>query len=71
MDEQGYSVHFAIHQEKLERACELLIHSNKAVKDIALACGYRSLQYLYAVFKQDFGITPSEYRIQNTQRVKM
>lgn len=71
MDEQGHSVHFAIHQEKLERACELLIHSNKPVKDIALVCGYRSLQYLYAVFKQHFGITPSEYRIQNTPQVNM
>lgn len=65
MDELGHSVHFAIHQEKLERACELLIHSNKAVKDIALVCGYRSLQYLYAVFKHHFELTPSEYRTRN------
>nr|WP_136252906.1 DNA-binding transcriptional regulator [Ningiella ruwaisensis] len=65
MEERGHSVHAAIHQEKLNRACELLSNSNKPVKEIALVCGYRSLQYLYAVFNQHFGITPSEYRNRN------
>jgi LacI family transcriptional regulator len=65
MEERNHSVHAAIHQEKLNRACELLTNSNKPVKEIALVCGYRSLQYLYAVFNQHFGITPSEYRNRN------
>jgi LacI family transcriptional regulator len=62
MDEQGYSVHLAIHQEKLNRACEMLTTTNKSVKDIATACGYRSIHYLYAIFNQHFEITPSQYR---------
>ena len=65
MEERNHSVHSAIHQEKLNRACELLSNSDKPVKEIALVCGYRSLQYLYAVFNQHFGITPSEYRNRN------
>lgn len=62
MLERNHSVHAAIHQEKLDRACELLVKSNRPVKEIALLSGYRSLQYLYAVFNQHFDITPNEYR---------
>lgn len=64
--EQGYSIHHEIHVQKLERACELLVKTVDSAEKISRASGYPSLQYMYAVFKKHFGITPKQYRDQNT-----
>lgn len=61
-DETGQTIHHAIHQEKLERACQLLTAATLAINEISLMCGYPSLQYFYSVFKKGYGMTPNEYR---------
>jgi len=52
------------YQQKLrmERACELLAHSDLRIIDIALAVGYESPQALARVFTQTFGMAPSQWR---------
>ena len=60
--ERGHSIHTEIHNEKLTRACRMLEETNVAPNEIASICGYPSLQYMYAVFKKHFNLTPKAYR---------
>ncbi|HVY70154.1 MAG TPA: helix-turn-helix domain-containing protein [Verrucomicrobiae bacterium] len=47
---------------RLKRARQLLESSETKIIDIALECGYRHLGLFNTVFKQRFGMTPSEWR---------
>jgi LacI family transcriptional regulator len=60
--ELACSVHDEILRFKLEAATNLLAHSNCSTADIALRCGFTSVQYLLSVFKRELGCTPREYR---------
>ncbi|RKF14330.1 helix-turn-helix domain-containing protein [Alginatibacterium sediminis] len=62
-DDIGHSVHQEIHQAKLNQAMNLLRNTDLSTNDIAELCGYPSLQYMYAVFKKDMGMTPKAYRL--------
>jgi LacI family transcriptional regulator len=61
-DECGHSVHTQIHNEKVAAACKMLKHSKATLPNVADACGYPSLQYMYAIFKKHFDMTPNQYR---------
>lgn len=61
-DEVGHSVHTQIHNEKLDAACKMLKHSHVALASVASASGYPSIQYMYAIFKKHFAMTPNQYR---------
>ena len=61
-NEIGHSLHTEIHNTKLENACDFLKNPELPIADIAKMCGYPSLQYMYTVFKKDYGQTPLEYR---------
>lgn len=50
---------------KIEKAKVLLIHSDKAVAEIAIEVGYNTIQYFSEVFKRHIGITPCEFRAYN------
>lgn len=63
--ECGHSIHTQIHLEKLQVACEKLSKTNDNLSDIASSSGYPSTQYMYAVFKKHFNITPNKYRQMN------
>ncbi|MGY0589104.1 MAG: helix-turn-helix domain-containing protein, partial [Paraglaciecola chathamensis] len=56
------SIHTEIHNEKLDKACEMLVKGSGSTTEIAALCGYPSLQYMYAVFKKHYDKTPREYR---------
>ncbi len=60
--ERGHSIHHELHQEKLDKACQLLATPNLKTQEVAVSSGYPSLQYMYAVFKKHFNQTPKEYR---------
>ena len=60
--ERGHSIHTELHNQKLVRACKMLVDTQVNPTEIANICGYPSLQYMYAVFKRHFGQTPKEYR---------
>ncbi len=47
---------------RLQRAADLLLHSDKSVSEIAYAVGFTSPQYFTKCFKEDYGITPKKYK---------
>ena len=60
--ELSCSVHDEILRFKLDAATKLLARGNCSTADIALSCGFTSIQYLLSVFKRELGCTPREYR---------
>ncbi len=60
--ELDHSIHKEIHDAKLNKAKELILHTTLPMSEIAAVCGYPSLQYMYTVFKKDLNITPAECR---------
>jgi LacI family transcriptional regulator len=61
-DETGETIHHVIHQEKLDRARNLLTATSLTINEISQMCGYPSLQYFYSVFKKGYDMTPKDYR---------
>ena len=62
--ELGRSVHDEILRFKLDAAKRLLQQVDSNVADIAVSCGFTSVQYMHAVFKRELGCTPREYQEQ-------
>jgi LacI family transcriptional regulator len=60
--ELGCSVHEEILRFKLDAATALLARGDCSVGDVALRCGFTSMQYLFAVFKRELGCSPREYQ---------
>lgn len=60
--EMNKTIHQVIHEEKINRARNLLVQTDLAIQEIAEVCGYPSLQYFYSVFKKEFDKTPKEFR---------
>ena len=59
-------LHRTVHQEilrhKLEAAKALLASRDASSAEVAIRCGFTSLQYMYAVFRRELGCTPREYQ---------
>lgn len=55
----------AIHDRRLERACELLSVTDSSVEAVANMCGYGSAVFLQKLFRRRFDVTPSEWRKRN------
>ena len=47
---------------RLERACELLAHSDMLVKEVAYAVGFNDLSYFARAFKRQFGLCPRQFQ---------
>lgn len=47
---------------RMRRACEMLSQTDRPVREIAEACGYRDQLYFSRVFRAHFGVAPSLYR---------
>ena len=47
---------------RMEKACELLLNTNLKISAICDSIGYINNTHFYKVFKQHYGITPTEYR---------
>ncbi len=47
---------------KLKKACEMLVHSGLTISEIAYAVGFSTPKYFSRCFKEEFGMTPSEYQ---------
>lgn len=48
---------------RFEYACELLLHTNKNIADIAFECGFSSIRSFNRIFKELSGRTPNQYRM--------
>ncbi|PRO66079.1 helix-turn-helix transcriptional regulator [Alkalicoccus urumqiensis] len=51
-----------IHQQRIERAKQELLETNRPIQDIAVSLQYGSQPYFTAVFKKHTGTTPKKYR---------
>ena len=51
-------------REKMKKAAELLISTNKSIGDIGLCLGFSNFAHFSKMFKKIMGCTPKEYRIQ-------
>lgn len=51
-----------IKNARMEKACELLIHSDLKVSAIAEQVGYRITSPFFKYFSEKYGMTPTEYR---------
>jgi LacI family transcriptional regulator len=58
------SVHDEILRFKMEAACQMLRQGAVSIADVAVACGFTSVQYLHVVFRRELGCTPKEYQEQ-------
>ena len=47
---------------RLDKACGLLLSSNRSIIDIAYSVGFNSSSYFIKQFKKTYGITPCDYR---------
>lgn len=47
---------------RIEKAKELLMHTNEKIYKIAEDVGYQNSQYFVTIFKKKTGVTPAEYR---------
>jgi LacI family transcriptional regulator len=56
------SVHDEILRVQLEKAQELLRHSDLSIRDVAEKSGFRYSEYMASVFKARLGQTPRQYR---------
>jgi LacI family transcriptional regulator len=58
----GRSIHAEIRRVQIAHACELLARPELMVKQVARRSGFRTVQYLSAVFREATGQKPSDYR---------
>ena len=59
----GCSPNKFIRMIRLNRATTLLQDPSLTISSIALECGYNDPGYFARVFKQEYGITPQEWRV--------
>jgi LacI family transcriptional regulator len=60
--ELGCTVHQEILNHKLDVAKQLLARHDLSSAEVAIRCGFTSLQYMYAVFRRELDCTPREYQ---------
>ncbi|KAB8058169.1 helix-turn-helix domain-containing protein [Janthinobacterium sp. FT14W] len=60
--ELGRSVHDEILHFKLDAAKTLLARGPGQVAEVAVRCGFTTVQYMHAVFKRELGCTPREFQ---------
>lgn len=63
---QGFSVY--VRQLRMARAQSLLENSGLSVGDVAEMVGYSSASYFYSAFREEYGITPAQYRKDHQER---
>lgn len=55
--------------KRLNQAAFLLLSTRAAISDISLAVGYDNTSYFHRLFRDYYGVSPKEYRRENTMRV--
>ena len=54
-----------LNRYRIDRASELLIHSNKSIEQITELCAFSSVHYFSRKFRKQTGTPPAEYRKRN------
>jgi len=55
------TVHEVVLEQKLEKARGMLKDKSISQSDVAVRCGFTSLQYMYTVFRREHNCTPREF----------
>ena len=58
----GFNIMEYVRFSRLKKAAHLLRGTNNDILDIALDCGYEAHESFSRAFKNQYGISPSEYR---------
>lgn len=58
----GISIKKFVIRERLKAASHELLNSQKAIKTVALECGFNNFSYFTRHFRAHYNLTPSEYR---------
>ena len=67
--ETGEPIHQYLNTLRLRKACELLLHSTRSIRDIACESGFSDVTYFISAFKKGIGETPLRYRKNHTPAV--
>ncbi len=66
----GMTFNEYLNRVRLRYACNMLLFSTLPAKEIAIISGYASVEYMFRLFKEQMGMTPSEYRTVYTKHIK-
>jgi transcriptional regulator GlxA family with amidase domain len=58
----GITPHQYLIQQRVQRAREMLTHTNLSLSEVAYAVGFSDQSHLAHHFRQAFGITPGRFR---------
>ncbi len=61
-NEHGYTFREFLQQRRIEKAVELLRHTDTCILEIACTVGFRDPSQFTRMFKRHMGVTPSEFR---------
>lgn len=61
-EEKGVSFSTYLNDRRLEKARELLGKTDLSIKEITAECGYNDQNYFSRIFKNQFGVSPTEFR---------
>jgi len=64
----GLSIKEYVNAKRLDRAETLLCETNLSVTSLSLSVGYNNVTYFNRLFKERFGLSPSEYRKTKSHR---
>ncbi len=62
IEETGCGINRYIKNVRMEKAKDLLLHTNLKINDICRQVGYSNLSYFCKSFAEEFGTTPNNYR---------
>jgi len=58
----GKTITAHIRSRRLEKACKLLVNTDKSITSICIECGFDSSQAFCRTFKNSYGVSPKELR---------
>ncbi|MGA9734238.1 MAG: AraC family transcriptional regulator, partial [Candidatus Acidiferrales bacterium] len=64
----GETPHQFVLRQRLERARAMLRAPEARVLDVAVACGFKTQQHFAQVFRDVWGVSPTEYRLNSSRR---
>ena len=67
-DVMGETLHTTVKWMRLHRAAWLIAYTDKPVTDIARECGYRNAQSFARSFRDEYGLSPQQYRARPQSR---
>ena len=56
-----------IHEARIRKACQML-KEGASVNEVAYNCGFSDPKYFAKCFKFEIGITPKEYKVENSAK---